>query len=63
MMSITSSDLFKASYKWWTQKRPIEWSEQEHLDNPFINTNGKVEQRLALEVSELIKKARKRNKT
>jgi len=40
-----------AAYVWWTSKRPVGWSEENHLKTPAINVSTPSEAHLALAVA------------
>lgn len=48
------NDLVTLTYAWWKSKRPASWTVAEHLKNPTVNTRGKEEYDLAMEVARLI---------
>ena len=48
------NQVLAAAVAWWHNKRPLEWTEQHHLECHWINTIGSVERRLALAVSEYV---------
>jgi hypothetical protein len=47
-------EINKELQNWWLQFRPALWSEQEHLENPTINTTSTADANLAAYVAELI---------
>ena len=51
--------LEKAAIAWWRSKRPVDWSQAEHLKNPTINVATEREAGLALAVARHILKSRK----
>lgn len=54
MHILDASPVEKAALTWWRSKRPLAWSEAEHLANPKINT-VLSEQRVALAVAKALK--------
>lgn len=40
-------DVADAAIVWWAMKRPFQWSLEQHLANPHINTSTPSEKRLA----------------
>jgi len=45
-----------AAESWWASKRPLDWTIEEHIRNPWVNCVGPVERHLALMVCELERK-------
>ncbi len=56
--STTMSDVETAAYNWWFGRRPIYYSEEQHLENPTINTSGLTEIELARSVAMLVERIR-----
>jgi hypothetical protein len=46
----------RAAVRWFRTKRPVEFVDQEHLDNPEVNTVTDAEQNLAIAVADYLKK-------
>lgn len=46
-------DLARTAIYWWTSKRPIGWTSDQHHENPTINCVSDVERDLALSVANL----------
>lgn len=44
---LSLENVFYSSVRWWENRRPISWSEEEHLRNPTVNMIGDVEKELA----------------
>ena len=51
-------DLINSSIKWWLGKRPIDWSEKDHLANPEINSFNTGEKDLCRAIAAYIKNQR-----
>ena len=51
-------ELVEAAIAWWRDKKPIAWSDAEHLRNPEINLTGlETEKRLARAIAIAIMEA------
>ena len=50
----------RAAYAWWKNRRPLVYSEAEHLRNPTVNTCTDGEARLARAVARMRKERKKR---
>ena len=48
--------LEKAAMKWWKLKRPLAYTESQHIKNPTINCRNWPESNLAAEVSRMLEK-------
>jgi hypothetical protein len=44
-----------AAVRWWARHRPVDWTLQDHMDNPTINTATPAEKKLALVVAAHLK--------
>lgn len=51
--------ILSAARAWWRSKRPIGWTEAQHLASPTINTMTQWESRLARAVARAVKKRKK----
>lgn len=49
-------DIVKAAIAWFSTKRPLEFTLEEHLDNPRINTVTDAEKLLGYAVGEYLRK-------
>lgn len=47
--------LEKAALQWWVMRRPLDFTEQAHLDNPTINTTTADEKALASAVAQALR--------
>lgn len=56
-MSVTDgfTEIEKLAFKWWRNRRPLEWSLTKHIENPTVNLPTEVEQNLALAIAEQLK--------
>ena len=52
----TQELLTDAAIEWWKGRRPVGWTEVQHLVNPQINTSTYSEKSLCLAVATYIKK-------
>lgn len=62
--SMNCSRIYAALHEWWRYKRPLEWTEEQHMDNPYVNVVGPGEKLLVdclMEVVEAQKKATEEN--
>lgn len=48
--------IITAAVAWWNQLCPSEWSRQDHIRNPIVNTQSDAEKKLALAVANHIKR-------
>lgn len=54
-------DLTKAVNEWWEMKRPLDYSFQNHLDNPTVNCVTESEKKMALALKRKILEGKKSN--
>jgi hypothetical protein len=40
--------IIQAAIYWWMGKRPVDWSEKDHLASPCVNTTSDRERKLAM---------------
>lgn len=55
-MSTRMTQLERAAWKWWTWRRPLGYTEQEHLENPEVNCAGPTDAALARVVASMVKR-------
>jgi hypothetical protein len=48
--------VIKRAKQWWESKRPLEWSEKEHAENPMVNCPTEQEKKLAIAVRDYLGK-------
>ena len=48
--------LEKAALNWWLTKRPLTYTEDEHINIPAINCRNEAEEELAWQVSRMLEK-------
>jgi hypothetical protein len=48
----SESEVTRAAYLWWIEKRPNGWTEGKHLNCPWANCTTDYERELALNVAE-----------
>ena len=51
---------FEASIRWWESKRPVGWSEDQHLAEPTVDCASPAEQALARAVARWVAFQRRR---
>ena len=44
--------ILEAAEKWWIAKRPIEWTEAQHIETPAVNTTTEYEKDLARSIGD-----------
>lgn len=47
--------LIDAANAWWTGRRPVSWSYEQHMENPTINAVTPTEKSLALAISKILR--------
>lgn len=52
--TVCSDRLLAAAVEWWKSKRPLSYSEEQHCDNPMVNTSGNADSTLALYVGQYV---------
>lgn len=54
-MTINPHDpIHAAAYAWWRNRRPVDWSEAQHLEHPRVNCAGDAERKLAMAVAKMV---------
>ena len=53
---MTKDKIVLAAISWWHMHRPIDYTLQQHIENPSINTATDPEKQLAIHVAGYIKK-------
>lgn len=48
------SPVEQAAFQWWLSRRPLSYNEDQHLDNPTVNTFSDAEKALARAVAEIV---------
>ena len=47
--------LSNAIHSWWLARRPHHWSEKQHLENPIVNCDSRIEDDLANAYAEVVR--------
>lgn len=55
MTTQAESNLVDSAYAWWLSKRPSDYSAEDHLRNPIVNTTSDAEAQLARDVAKYMK--------
>ncbi len=56
-MTKSHHELFKAAKSWWKEKRPMDYSENDHINNATINCFNGRENKLAKVVAKIVKES------
>lgn len=56
-MSSLEKELRSAAIRWWENRRPLQWSQMDHVRNPAINTSTAAERDLACVVAKIVERA------
>ncbi len=56
----STKEIVSASINWWKSKRPMTFTENDHLDAPEVNCRSEDENQLATAVAKFIKHQREK---
>lgn len=48
-----------AAVQWWEGRRPISYTEEDHIENPCVNCNNDRERYLSIEIAKRIRALKK----
>jgi len=57
VIEVNSISLFDSALCWWQRRRPLIWTQEQHLEHPTINCVDSAEHRLAENVARIVKES------